>query len=551
MQDLLRRAPWWIPVLLALPVAWFVGAGQGVMARESFDLVGHLWTTWNATLGDPTRSEMIAWPRGVDLMPILGGWADVLLGSLLVPWVGLARAHNLVVVTYLFVAGAGGWALARVLGVGPVVAPVCGLLLQLDGFVLTSVRGGRTEQVGLGFVALALAGAIHTWRNPGWKAVVGTGLAGAAVVYVSWELPIVLVAGLLVLTPFLVWEGRSRAALRRWIGALAVAVALAGPWATLFYIRAAAVRELDEGAGMIDFVLPATIGLARWFIGDYLSRPAPILMLTLLLVPWVAPRADRRLWLGIAATLVGSLALALGPAPGLWQPGDLRPWGIPWGPYRLFQDLPFLGWFHTPDRFVVAWSLAVPVAVGLGLHRLAHGGRIARVAAVPLAALALAAAAWPVLQNDLWPDARYVLPGGEAMARIRDLPGDGALLDLPPQANRLRVMTLMAFQVTHGRPIPYHAALPHLQVQTLDDIVEGDEFLWWLRRTLEEGPKDPPTLESLLDLRRKGIRFIVLHQPYLPHAWDARRLVRVMRPVLGPPLLEEDGLWYCWELPEG
>ena len=67
--------------LLALPSLWVVLAGPKAFGERGMDLVGHLWTVWNATLGDPTRSDRVAFPVGVDLLPVLGGWLDILMSD--------------------------------------------------------------------------------------------------------------------------------------------------------------------------------------------------------------------------------------------------------------------------------------------------------------------------------------------------------------------------------------------------------------------------------------------------------------------------------------
>ena len=60
-----------------LPVTWVVGAGSRALGGIEVDLVGHIWTIWHAMHEPLTRTELIGYPDGIDLMPILGGWADI------------------------------------------------------------------------------------------------------------------------------------------------------------------------------------------------------------------------------------------------------------------------------------------------------------------------------------------------------------------------------------------------------------------------------------------------------------------------------------------
>ena len=46
----------WLPAvaLAVLPLAWVIAGGDRVLGRPDLDLVGHVWTLWNAGEGDPT-----------------------------------------------------------------------------------------------------------------------------------------------------------------------------------------------------------------------------------------------------------------------------------------------------------------------------------------------------------------------------------------------------------------------------------------------------------------------------------------------------------------
>ena len=141
---------------MLLPVVWVAGAGSRALGGIEVDLVGHIWTIWHATQEPLTRTELIGYPDGVDLMPILGGWADIWLASKLAPLVGLVPAFNMVTGLYLMLAGVGGHLLARTLGASALGGLVAGTLLQLEPYMLHHLHGGRTEQLAVGPVALVI-----------------------------------------------------------------------------------------------------------------------------------------------------------------------------------------------------------------------------------------------------------------------------------------------------------------------------------------------------------------------------------------------------------
>ena len=87
-----------IALFLFLPIWQVWGAGTAALGPVSLDLSGHVWTVWNAGQGPVTRSTMVAWPEGVDLMPILGGWLDILIASVLVDFMPPIVAFNVVCV---------------------------------------------------------------------------------------------------------------------------------------------------------------------------------------------------------------------------------------------------------------------------------------------------------------------------------------------------------------------------------------------------------------------------------------------------------------------
>ena len=142
----MNRARWErsAAVLLGvLPALWVARAHGDALGPFSVDLAGHLWNGWAFGRAGYFHNRMTGWPDGVDLLPAVGGWLDVFAVAALRQIMPLASAYNLVIGLYVVVAGLGAWVLARALGASRPAALLAGLLLQLDGFVLTHLHGGR------------------------------------------------------------------------------------------------------------------------------------------------------------------------------------------------------------------------------------------------------------------------------------------------------------------------------------------------------------------------------------------------------------------------
>lgn len=487
----------------------------------SVDLAGHLWTGWSAAQGQLPHTRLIGWPDGVDLTPVLGGWLDVGLVGLLSHAVGLILAYNLVVALYLWVAGLGGALLARSLGASAPAALVGGLVLQTDAFVLDHLRGGRPEQVGLGFVALLFGATLRRARgeDSAWLC----GLSAALLVYCSWELSLLAGLSLLAMAPALGREG-----LRRLLPSLGLALLLAGPWALYFLGHAAGARALDEG----DFAV-RTAARASILVLDWDRRPIGLGLLALLALPWTLRPADRRLGVVAALGLGAAWILALGPSPGLRAPGDL---GVG-GPFSALQHLPLLGWFHWPDRLLALFSLAAAAASALAVQRAGRAGAIV--------GLALLLDAGAELR---WPRGELRLSSPPALTALAARPEGGAVLDLPYQPDRVRHLGYQLDQITHHRPILFHMVLTHLGAEE-GAAWRADPLLGWFVALMDATPPAPRVFGAaeLAPMQDQGFDFVVLHQEGWPgDRWDMAR--RALEQSLGPPVLAEGESWLCWRL---
>lgn len=419
-----------------------------------------------------------------------------------------------------------------------------GLLLQLDGFVLQHLAGGRPEQVGLGFVAVFLGLVLRAWRGSCSRAPWQAGLAGALLLFVSWELALLAGLASLVMLPFLVWTARP-AGLARRLGVLALAGAVpAVPWAGLFLVHASRVRAFDEGGFWLITAQQASVGLLGW-LGPGMARPGWLALLALLVLPWTARAGQRRLWLGIGLGLALCLLLALGPFPGLWTPGAPR--GEPWGLFAIARGLPLLGWFHWPDRLLAAWSLAAAAAGALAVQWLWSRRRWA---ALVLAALLVADAGLEAWRGGRWPAGHFRVAAHAEADQLAALPGGGAVLDLPPQPNPVNHLGYQLLQLRHGRPIRHHHHLSHLVEAGAEGSVDQQPMLGWFHALMEGGAPErgPFSADELQGLEAAGFGFVVLHQKgWPPPRWARARAI--LLESLGEPVIQQGSHWICWRLP--
>lgn len=559
---MIRRSPW-APFLIAvgvaatLPAVWFTQAmvlgrdGPRAFGKGGADLVSHLWAMWNASQGPATRSRLATWPDEVDLLPVLPGWLDVVVGGLLTPWMGLAPAYDLVVALYLVLAGLGAAALARAAGLSWPAALVAGLLLQLDGYVLDHLKEGRAEQVGLGIVALTLAGAWRLWRADASRlSAVATGLAAAATVAVSWELAVMTALIGLWLLPWLPRGSRAPTAWRRLALAGATALVLLGPPVAVFLARAGAARPTDESSFSLPLAAAMSTPVLGWF-GWGSIRPGWLALAALPLAALLGRPEARRLRVGIALGLALTLLLATGPTPRLWGPAAATP--TPWAPFLLLQQLPLMGWFHWPDRPLLVWSLAAPVAAAAVIdatRRLPH--RLAPLAALLLAALFVGDAVVETRQTRRWPDARFSLPASGGLAWLARDPHPGAVLDLPWRGRGNFTVDATANQLVHGRPIHFGLLPERLTGVDQAAFVAQVPLLSWIEQAEGGDLRAAPALGAadLAWLRAQGFGWLNLRGPGVDPQ-IGQQLAAAVEAALGPPARDEPPFVRLYRIPSG
>ncbi len=541
---LFRLAP------LVLPAIWLAQARGLALGRRTGDLVSHVWAVWNGLQGDPTRSALVGFPAGVDLLTIYGGWLHTFVGVLLAR-AGLSPvlAYSAALALMLAGTGLGAYVLARSVGLGRPAAALAALLLELDGWVLYNAMDGRPEHAGFGPLCLALAGAVVTARGDGPRwAPVATGLAGALVFVVGWEQALWLFLAMLWLLPALVGGAPDRRGAVRRLGlAAGVALLAAAPWVGLFFSRALGARHLSEGAAMLGYARDQSLVLEQWAVG-FGRQPARAGLLLLLASPILVPRGERgrALWLLVGLGL--SLVLALGPAPGLRRVGDL---GLT-GPYAWMQVTPVLGWFHSPARLAMGLSFASTLAAAFAVERLAGwlrargAPRTAGIAGALVGLGLLGASGWELAQARDWPRGGFSLPERPEVTAVGERPGAGVVVDLPVSRQGVHAQDNQLNQLLHQRPIPGHAWLPWLASDRTADALALAPLLRWASdsTTLEAPPFSEADRQALL---AAGYRFIGLTPRYLGRD-RAAAVSEAMQEALGPPMTGRSARWLCWDL---
>jgi hypothetical protein len=117
-----------------------------------------------------------------------------------------------------------------------------------------------------------------------------------------------------------------------------------------------------------------------------------------LLLSFVASGGDRRDGRLAPWLLIIAVSTTLAVLPGIWPAA-----------YAVVLEVPGLGWFRAPGRYLVLSSLGLCLAAGAGLDQAAQPGSIRRGMVIAWA-FAIAATAWAIYWS-LRPDHRTVLGG--------------------------------------------------------------------------------------------------------------------------------------------
>jgi len=583
--------------LQLLLVLWVVGAhcgwGGAVFGLPTRDLFDHLWLhRWASSslaAGESLlRTDLIAWPEGGLLLhpDPLGGLVYGGLSRLM----GAVPAYDGLLAVQLWLACLSAWALGRQVSGSALAGWFCGLSFGLSAFLLGQAAGGETETLAVWPLVLALFFLERTARSQRWRDALAAGALGALCAISCWYY------GAFFALYLLAW-GALRQRSRFFLGALGAFLLLVAAPAWLYHGMLHRPDNLFQGPDMATYLADHPTALAGmvadpagWlgFFAD-MSQAAghprvnylgSVLVLLALAGVW-AGRGGRAWWIGV---VVVALALSLGPRLHLGgQPLQLGGRSLP-GPYALLCALPLLGLMRIPQRWTLLAALGLSLLAALGLRHLAGDDQPAPGAKGPqLARLPIfVAGASALLLADLLLFAH--LPwGGQLLASSQDparavaapaisavLPGQGAVLDLPPRVlgDDARGRYLV-WQQGHGRPVPYSLLMTGMSnalaaeplvaavaaLDSLDPVGRRPQDAQQFRRgdfalavvEFQQGRSGERDLAgSERRLRKLGIDAVVLHS-HLLAGQDAEAILGLLERQLGVPELVRDGA-SAWHL---
>lgn len=461
-------------------------------------LLGWLHTSLaDGTLG--LHCDAVFYPLGKSVL-VFGHLGLQLLGSALVPLLGIAGAYNVLLLAALTLSAFAAYALVHELVEDRGAALVAGLLFGFSPWVLLEASVGSLEHACAGVLPLGVLGLVRMQRSPGRGPIALTAGATVLAALISWYFAIFLaLAGALFTAAHL----RDRGYLRRAAVAVAVVLALAVPLALAVYPAATRPRPpltpdlLQERAALRDFVdgrlalqdlapdaLDRYAAAEVYFNGyspanqfqperptDPLNGRIASVLLYAALVG--ALTAGRRGIFWLVLSLVFGV-LAIGPAlrVGEFTEGTLHAVGLPYTAFYNATEL--LRQAFRPYRFLVMADLGLVVLAGYGLAWLARRPGNAFHAAAFVAVLA---ARWIVPD---YPPVR--LESAEPPPYYRELaqiPGRFALLELPFYAipSTAAQTRYVYYQAVHGKPILNDHFVRTTELLRLQELVRGNTAL--------------------------------------------------------------------------
>ena len=415
-----RKSPLSILLLVygvaALCLTWPVVLHPAAVAvgAERSDLWNSLWSLWffqrSVLEGtSPLATELLGFPSGGSLA--VADPVNAVLGTILVPLLGLVPAYNLLVLSHLVFSGWAAHRLAEALW--PRSAPGAGAWVAGFGFLaapvlVSAAHNGTSEAVAGGWLPVAVLAGLGALRQGGAKRVVLAGAALAVALWSSWYLGLCALLALGALT--LVGEGtlglRQRSLRLVPVLVLGAAAALPLAWVqhhattgvdNLIGIKGAAelalVRRMTGAADPLGFIMPGgfrspDFRLLSRYSEDFVhcTYLGWTLILGGALALWRRSTRSATGWL-VLAGIVG-LVLSLGPVlvrggQPLLLPGDRA---IPL-PYLLLERLPGFSDLSLIFRLAMLPSLAAALLAARGFSAL---GRRPGLVAFALGALVFA-----------------------------------------------------------------------------------------------------------------------------------------------------------------
>jgi hypothetical protein len=315
-------------------------------------------------------------------------FADSLLGY--APFGLLGNGFRAAIIRYdgLFIftgalAFAGGWALARELGVSRIAALVGGAAFAFAPWRIA--QADHLNVLSSGGIALSLFLLLRGYRRRSVLFVLAGWIVAAWQVLIGFSLglPFLYLLAALALISCLVRASRSRLGERRMLLASLAGLAIVGvttalmalPYLQVQHSYPESVRSITAAkfySPPLSSLLTAPAHERIWgaltaSLRGHLAAPSEqslfpglvIVCLALLGVSWVG--WQRRVRLGLAAAVVAITVLALGfrgPAGGI--------------AYHLLYDLPGWSGIRTPGRLITFTTLALALLAAIGAQRMLH-----------------------------------------------------------------------------------------------------------------------------------------------------------------------------------
>ncbi len=553
-----------LAVALTAPV-WGDPSGQ-VLGHPGADTYNHLWGYWQVVTslggGDsPLHTDLLHYPEGGSLwfIDLAGALASAPLQAIAGPVV----AFNTVVVLRLAMAFVGACLLAEYLTGSRAGAVVAGVIYGASPYALGQVYNGISETVALGWLPLALWGALRFRAAPSRKTGLVAGLLLAMTALTNWYYGLFAFLAVLPLVMGAMGPGLRAAAIRAklaWpvgMAALLVLPALAAFRATLVASDGLVSREPDFvertlwAHNMVDlfaFFLPIRSPDLKSLFDEDLVVVVYIGLVALLLAGLGAwRRRAARPWL-----VGGLLAWILALGPYLYVAGRYQ--ALPGGDWLplpflfFFEPFPLLSPLSHATRFTVPLQLCVAVLAAWGILRLEEGTRL------PGPLWGGLGAGMVLLELVLISPAPLPLPlAPVAVPAVYDaLEVEGAILDLPASLQVLARSRYNLYQVSHGRPIPYGLNDPTPDLLQVNRLARSALDLE--RTSVDTVAGVLPTLDLALGeaaLVEAGFAGIVLHLQEVPPA-TRERLWQHLDLALGPgERVGDQVLWVLGERPDG
>jgi hypothetical protein len=527
--------------------------GTPVLGRMDDALPGSLWSNWWVQqwwLGEQELfySEMIFWPQGAELVPMLGNLGASMLS---VPfqsfgaypeywnrWIGFCMLAN----------GLASYWLARTVGADRVGALLAGLCMTLALPILVEINGGHQSQFLMAGLPICIVLSLRVLDLDRWWDAWLLGLALLVTSLVWWVLGWVAWALLLSLAGHRAWCFRHQRrniwdqlwrTFRIWLPCLL----MAGPlfvqanrdelkgmgWGRLIHDTAdTQVEDL-----MLVSLLEHSVAPLQLLTGDVEGLAALLgasLVLGMLALWMLYKRTRARLW---GPLLVGSCLLSLGPylhpSAGFSQDWLVLPTG--W----LQALIPFATRFHQPDRMLIVAVLALAIMISL-VYRPLVLSLPGRLRGLPLGVALLAIIGMPWAQDRLPLDVYdFDMPGWYKL-----LGDEGVMIEVPMGMSEVPAM----YQPLHGRAVATGPGVVREMVdadgyRSLVHTDPGINKLW------EFNPMSTDA-SDLMHLREEGLRYVVVNSGVIEYliqsqGMDRARVMllvsRWLDDMLGPPVI--------------